>query len=298
MAFYAFDYVSRSYPLPHSQAFVEYNRARLVEFAQETARKANESPLTVVALGNSRLKYALYDDPEMSELATASLRKPVHLIRIVENWATFDSFEPLSEEILALEPDVIFMQLDLLASSRGDAAKRGFLHQYITWNLFGSGPWNPGEVDLDGQQNGRPCYGIQGQMALLSRIRLADHWLAFETNSESARKAQRFARRAAAADIRVVWVSIPVTHLMEEHRASAPASYLHAAENQTKANGNVRLIRYNGPNSVDRYCDFVHHGALGRAEISRWLVQRLREIDGTSFAEDQDNPRALPTVYR
>ena len=263
--------------VPHSEAFQEFNDPRLDAFGSGplTQVAGGPEPLRVVALGNSRLKHATFDDHRFGDFAAMLGEEQVEYLRIVNNWAVFKDFELITEQILALEPDVVVLQLELLGLERGTLGRTILTREYIIWRLAGYGPWNPRNADQDELQFHKPCTNIQTEEALSRRLERTYEWLREDTAAESARLAREFIAKASSLGIRVVLLGIPMTERMEQERPSNPQRLLEIArELEAKANG-VIYLNYPEVLPDDRYCDFVHMNEPGREEFSAWLVREL-----------------------
>ena len=72
----------------------------------------------MVALGDSRLKYATLNERRLAGLAESFGVPDLRFLRIVKNAATYADFEGLAEPILASRPDLLLIQLDLVLRER------------------------------------------------------------------------------------------------------------------------------------------------------------------------------------
>ncbi|MFQ5784355.1 MAG: hypothetical protein ACE5H8_05970 [Alphaproteobacteria bacterium] len=256
---------------PPSAAFDDFNRARIAAFA----RTPRDGVLRVVALGNSRLKHATLDDGDLARLADEVGAGRMAFLRLVNNWAVFEDFEPFADDLLALKPDVIVLQLELLGAEHGRVGRQVFLVDYLFWRLLGFGPWNPRQVDQRDLQFAKPCADDRDALRLRGRVRMTEAWIVDDGAGTSTKLARAFVARARAAGIRVVLLAVPKTERMEAVRPSARDGLVAAANNLERADDGLRLLRYPGAFADDRYCDFLHMNDRGRAEYSAWLVREL-----------------------
>lgn len=263
--------------VPHSEAFQDFNGPRLDAFGSGTPTQSasGPEPLRVVALGNSRLKHATFDDHRFGDFAAALGEERIAYLRIVNNWAVFKDFELLSERILSLEPDVVVLQLELLGLERGALGRARLTREYIIWRLAGFGPWNPRNVDQDELQFHKPCTNIQTEDALSRRLDRTYEWLHDDTAAESARLAREFIAKASSLGIGVILLGIPMTERMEQKRPSNPQNLLEIARELEAETKGVIYLNYPEVLPDDRYCDFVHMNKSGREEFSAWLVREL-----------------------
>ena len=263
--------------VPHSEAFQEFNNPRLDAFGSGTLTRiaGGPEPLRVVALGNSRLKHATFDDHGFGDFAATLGEERIEYLRIVNNWAVFKDFELITEQILALEPDVVVLQLELLGLERGALGRTLLTREYIIWRLAGFGPWNPRNADQDELQFYKPCTNIQTEDALSRRLERTYEWLRDDTAAESPRLAREFIAKASSLGTRVVLLGIPMTERMERERPSTPQHLQEIARELEAGTNGVVHLNYPEVLPDDRYCDFVHMNEPGREEFSAWLVREL-----------------------
>ncbi len=263
--------------VPHSEAFEDFNRTRLDAFGSGTITRVagGPKPLRVIALGNSRLKHATFDDQDFGDFGATLGEMRIEYLRIVNNWAVFKDFELITDQILALEPDVVVLQLELLGLERGQVGRTILTREYIIWRLAGFGPWNPRNVDQSELQFHKPCTNIQTEDALWRRLHRTYEWLRDDTAAESPKLAREFIAKAAGRGIAVVLLGIPLTARMEQERPSNPEHLLEIARQLEADAEGVTYLNYPEVLPDDRYCDFVHMNKPGREAFSAWLLDEL-----------------------
>ncbi|MGH8721601.1 MAG: hypothetical protein ACREU4_06430 [Burkholderiales bacterium] len=234
-------------------------------------------------LGNSRLKYGTLSEAELGTLAAELGYRPMRFLRLVNNWAVFEDFAALESVLLAARPDVVVMQIDLLAQERAEPARALLLREYAEWLMVGRGPWNPGDLDQAELQFGTPCAHEAGPNALEERRRRVGRWLRVEPDGAGARLAGAFVSRAAAEGIAVVLLRVPRTSTMESAMGEADENILATASRLMAAYPGIRLLAPAGPPD-QLYCDLVHLDAAGRRAFSTRLVAALPTLSRASRA--------------
>jgi hypothetical protein len=267
LAVVGFFHAAHHVGVPQSQAFLEFNRARVEDFAGTR----EEDELRVVMLGNSRLKYGTVDEAQLEELADRLGYGDMRFLRLVNNWATFADFAALADDLLAARPDVVVIQLELPAQERAERARALILREYVEWLLFGRDMWNPGNEDQRELQHGTPCASSEN---LEDRKRRVGRWLRLEPGGASAESARDFVAQAVALGAAVVVLPMPRTSTMERATEAATRELGAAASQLISRQPNVRLLV--PPAVPDQlYCDLVHMNDLGRQRFSRWLIAAL-----------------------
>lgn len=257
---------------PKSIAFRDYNLARIASF--DAAFPKGEA-FRVVTIGNSRLKFGILDDDEMTELARKMGTGRFGVLRLVNNWAVFEDFELLTDQLLAIRPDVIVLQLDLLGTERAESNTASLKREYLIWQLFGYGPWHPYFESPDAMQYDKPCAGVDPETHVKTRIPRTRRFLTIDVPGASGRLAQAFIREAARAGIPVTVMTIPSTAIMERAHPSDQRPFLEALAEARKAGGDIPLLRYPDPIPDHGFCDAVHMNEAGRTAFSRWFISKL-----------------------
>ena len=274
LAWVAYDEAPRHFEAPPSVTFTAYNQPRIEAFGLA----GPGAGLRVVSIGNSRLKYATPDDGPFARLAATAGLERASFLRIIGNWAVFEDFEPLVEDLLALEPDVIVLQVELLGVARAHRARRMILGEFAAWQLLGLGPWNPLNVNHRAVQTLKPCLETHSEDYLKDRLRLTDIWVMDDSQAAGARRARDFVRRAAAVGTQVALVTVPMSASWEALHPSDRPSLMRLAEDLGRSSDNVHVLRYPVRLSDDRYCDPIHMNPRGGAEYSDWLIGELARL--------------------
>jgi hypothetical protein len=272
---------------PPSEAFQAFNAPRV-----ETFRNADSDHYRIVMLGNSRLKYATWDEVQLEDLRAGET--PLDVIRLVNDWATFADFEPFVPALLDSAPDLVIIQVEMMSQERSMAANVRFMRLYLKWLLFGGTGelWNPGSLDQADLQFGTPCEDIEpSAAAVAARLDRTGNWLTHDPHGPSSTAARQFVDELRRRGIAVAYLSIPRTSVMEDARpgATLTADALSAEERET-------IWRY--PHSVgdEHFCDTIHLSESGRLMFSQWLTQRILDENQRQLPQDLMRNRPLTTM--
>lgn len=266
--------------LHHSdRLFVRYNRERV----EAVAAKAAEAPgvPVVVALGASRLRHATHDEAAMAGLAASRGLPGLHFLRIVHNSGEFADFEPLLEEVLALRPALVLLEIDLLFKERR-ALPFHHIHLRDLMDVAMRGRSLPGEGEQREQQYGKPCdrrdeAGWDHDPGRLDRFaRNVGREMRFDADLPAYGRVRRFVERAAAAGVRVAILHLRSRPVWEARLHGPGHDYRPDALARVAQDPAMALWRY--PAALQdgaRYCDYVHLTAEGRDAYSAWLAERM-----------------------
>lgn len=257
---------------PPSNAFFEFNAVRI-----EMINKQDPGLINVIMLGDSKLKYAVFDDNEVSEKLSFKLGKPVAATRIVNNWAVFHDFSLLIEPILKSRPDLIVIQETLLSKSRTGPAHKLLSREYLFWRYFGSGVWNPGDLNQYELQYQSSCAVLDKNETVEERKTRAFKWFRYSYQGESQKELQQFLDTAKTQGIGVVFVSLPISKTGVQGLPS-PLKF----KKKT-------VLRYPDQLPDSFFCDIVHLNKEGRTLYQNWLVDNLSQKLLMKLKNDQIN---------
>lgn len=280
-----FHYYAAVFEVPPSAAFLVHNQNRIDRFAQ----MATEFPHKprVVMLGNSTLKYATRTNEDTFELAGC---KEVLVLRIVNNWARFIDFEPLSDAILSSEPDLIVVQPEILFRSRVREIRPrpDILRDYVYWRAFGLGEWDPHGFDQHDLQTAQPDFDDQSDERFANRYQRLNEWQRMDLTGASARASRRFLQRARQQGIRVVMLYPPMTSrgrtLIDPIRDELKPVLTDYLKDPA-----VELLECPYDTADDEFSDFVHMNDRGRDRFMAWFVPNLRNKLGLPDGHDSDH---------
>lgn len=266
-----FDGVATAIRLPEAAAFVTFNEDRIDRFSTLVAQ--NPTDLKLVVLGNSTMKYG-------TDIDHGSMTFPgvdgVRVLRIVNNRAHFSDFDPLVEDILELQPDLILFQADLLGRERllKSISKPALLQDYLKWQVAGDGSWNPTRVDQTELQVDQVDYNDQSEARFERRLRSLNEWQTINLDGADAKRASGFIERSARQGIPVILHYTPVTARAAPQQERMAAQLRTSVVRLTRVPG-VSLLEYPSPMPLDCFGDFVHMNQKGRKVYMSWLVPEL-----------------------
>ena len=269
----SFDLLAKQVRLPEMQAFENHNRRRIERFAQVAATRPNAK--RIVLLGNSMTKYATNIDETTMRLGASD---EFCVLRIVNNWANFSDFASLNESILALEPDLIVIQADLLGRKRvlQRLTNEAKLQNYLGWKIVGRGDWNPEKIDQVELQIDQVDFNDQSETRFARRKKSVTEWQTIDIRSPDAEMALEFVALASRCS-RVALLVTPVTTRARSLQKAALAKLAPAIQD-AESHGAFVLQFPGGVLDDDRFSDFVHMNAVGRAEYMSFLVKQLRML--------------------
>lgn len=252
----------------HELSFRWFNQNRI----QAVAEKAQRSPgsVTVVALGPSRLRMATLDEREMADLGAGTGLDRLHFLRIVRDSAEFADFEPMLDEIVALRPAMLLLDIDLLFKQRRALVSyHGYLLRLVGTVTRGT----PYEVDQVNLQYGRSCLdAADDERRAAEEARHID----FRADSPAYARVRAFAERARAAGIRVALVHLRGAAAAEERAFGVGNDYKPDALARLEADRGVDVWRFpDRLHRADSYCDSASLAPAARAAASAWLVGRV-----------------------
>lgn len=255
------------------RSFVQFNRARIAA----TDRNAT----IVVALGASRLRHATLDEAEMAALGAERGIPALHLLRIVHNSGQFADFEPFLDDLLALRPTLVLLEIDLLFKERRTLP---FYHYYLRDTLDVVARGRPYDRDEADHQYGKPCSrrhepGWDHDPARLDRFEAnVTREMLFAADSPAYGRARRFIERAKAQGTRVAIIQLRSRSNWEARLYGPGHDYRPDALARVERDPAMTLWRF--PSSLQsdaRYCDYVHLTEEGRDAYSAWLLDRIAE---------------------
>jgi len=250
----------RSLDVPRSQAFLEYNTARVDDFQQATAAGARG----VVLMGDSRVRYGTELQADLSSRLTTELGQDVAVLRLSYDWATFEDFEPLMPMILDAEPELILLQEELRLKNRGYDASEAIKREYLWWKLLGDDLWNPGGNEQIYYQEEMTCEAVGAQDLGVRLNRLA-RWVDYDEAGDSAKKVQLFIEQLGQAEIDFRYLDVPIS---TEARLVLPGVELTQAPLGLSPN-----VTFDDLN----YCDEVHMDPVARAAYTDWFITAIAQ---------------------
>ena len=241
---------------PASTEFTRHNILRL-ESAFENNNRAQQK---VILLGDSRIRYATPDDETLSAMMSNALGSPVAAITISNNWAVFPDFKDLLGVIETLGVDLVVMQAELFERERASASSFLLGREYLIWQLFRNGPWNPGNVDHAHLQSDRDCGSLAVETIKQRKMRVGA-WVKMEKTGPNADAAKSFVN--SSSNFEIVNISIPST--------SSARSELTAFMASAQSNA----LRFPDVLADEWFCDAVHMDKNARDLYAVWLSKTI-----------------------
>jgi len=261
------------------QSFVRYNRDRIAAVAEQVAK--NPDAMVVVALGASRLRHAILDEAEMAALGAQRGIPALHTLRIVHNSGQFADFDPFLDDLLALRPKLVLLEIDLLFKERRSLP---FFHYYLrdTLDVVARG-W-PYQRDEAEHQYGKPCSrrfeaGWDHDPARLDRFEAnVTREMLFQADSPAYDHVRRFIERAEAQGTRVATIHLRSRPIWEARLHGPGHDYRPDALARVERDPAMALWRFPAFLQTEaHYCDYVHLTEEGREAYSAWLLDRIAE---------------------
>jgi len=243
---------------PPSQSYYSFNASRLAELKAAVDRGATG----IVMLGDSRLRYGTWHDDQLAAALAERLGRPVHIVRLVQDWGVFGDFSSLAPLVLAARPALVVLQDELFAKERETQGRLLLGRSYLLWQLVGRGLWNPDGRDPAIYQDEQRCE-VLAAIDAATRKEKVFLWVSFDPAGANAKAAAAFVDSLDAASVRVAVLSIPIT--------SDGSSVLPGFERPADA----RTLAAPPTIADSDFCDVVHMNEAGRNVFSRWLTDAL-----------------------
>lgn len=250
----------RALDVPPSAAFFEYNAQRVEEFHQETAAGA----LGVVLIGDSRVRYGTELQDVLSERITDELGEEVAVLRLTNDWATYQDFDPLMPLILEAEPALVLLQEELRLKNRGYDASEAIKREYLWWRLLGDGLWNPGGNEQVFYQEEMTCE-VLGVEALEDRVVRLGRWVDFDADGPAVAQVKALVQELEESNVVLRYLDVPIS---ADAQAALPGVELSPAPLGITPDVSV---------GDANYCDFVHMNETARATYTDWFVVAIAD---------------------
>jgi len=250
---------------PLRDARQEHDRVLIEEFQRK------EASTKVVIIGNSKMRYATYEEG-LLEKSAHKLGLDIAFLRLLSNNAVFSHFDHALDDVLAQRPDIVVVQAPLLIQEPtvGGSGFR-FFQQYVRWRLFGG---TIDGVDPLRIQHELICPRDVSDRNLAERRERIERRRVYDAAGANAQVATAFINNARAQGIQVVAVTVPVVGELE--------SYLESRGDGAKIREQALPLAQSSwtfsqalPN--DLFCDPIHMAPEGREIYSAWLIERVAE---------------------
>lgn len=246
----------RALDVPASTAFTEFNESRIDAFAAEV----DQGAYGIVLLGDSRFRNAVPLDDALADRLGVATGRDIAVLRVVNDWATYDDFAPLVPSMLAAEPAMVVMQEELRERQRGEQASELIQREYLWWKLFGRDSWSAGEADQAALQTDPTCAqddGVEGRLLRFQR------WLHLDADGPTAERLADFDNQLSQSGIARLFIAIPVTSAAQQGLPTvSPAPSAHR-------------IAPTEPIGDEHFCDVVHLNQTGHELFTDWFIDEI-----------------------
>ena len=268
--------VVRLLRIPAPTGFVDFNMTRVDQYLDVAHRR--EKSKNVVLFGTSRMKYATDLNLDVPQPEQASPLDQFNTLRLVKNVAVFEDFRPFLDYILASAPDVVVIEIELLAVNRTP----GFTHlsnvrEYLKWLAFGVGQWRPDNKREKSIQYDKPCSReSKEEFNALRRANKGIYQLDSDPNPKYSSLVEWFATTAATRGARVIFLDLPITLAMDTIISPARDRAITVMHDKFGRFPTVTAMRYPVRFDEERFCDSRHLNAAARAQFTNWLGERIQ----------------------
>lgn len=246
-----------------------------------------ESGISMIVLGNSRLRHALTVgfDPEIPVALPDGRRAAI--LQFGLDGAGFFNYAGMVDEILALHPDYLVVMPNVLSNRR--AAQPFFMDKAVTVSMYLNRRF--GGMDRKRQWLYERSYLLDDCYEQFAGKRMAQHLqlLAMRDHhdlsdsNDSLRQARDFLRRAHDAGIKIVMLDLePNRRLLKEagvpaHEVDYPGlGYRPAGEDLLPdLHDKIDWLTYYPVEDGSHFCDFMHFNETGRKQFTEWFLSRF-----------------------
>ena len=266
-----FGFVVDQLAIPRPQGFVTFINERLNTYLERGV--ADPNARRVVLLGSSRLKYATeLNDDELAPNQPRALDQ-FNNLRIVVNAADFEDFRPFTDRLIASRPNVVVIELEVIARQRRPRPRSSRVRDYLKWLAFDVGPWTANYSSERTMQVEKPCKPEtreEIERAICERRDL--YLLISDAPSDKPTLVEWFITAAASQGARVLLLDIPVTATIEPVFAEQRDHAMSLAVKKLGGLKTVSIVRYPNATSDSMFCDTKHLNDEARASFSNWLA--------------------------
>jgi hypothetical protein len=131
------------------------------------------------------------------------------------------------------------------------------------WRLFGSGIWDPSELDQESLQHEMSCSALRINETVEERKERAFKWFNFDGVGPSQIALTSFLAEATEKGIPVMFVSIPIT---KRGRDGLPVPI---------DDPSYQVLSPVVSFPDEQFCDVVHMNPVGRKRYAAWLSDKI-----------------------
>lgn len=265
-----------------------------LQLVEEFKGAKDDADVSMILLGNSRLRYGADFGFDPSELTTLPDGRKMAALQYANNAAEFGVYGKIADHILLARPDYIVILDMLLTNSRppGRSPAVKFAKMvYDAWMAKSRGldPEEAWRSDRVNRQSS--CYAYYTLDFMNNRIgstaKRDRHSLDPEIN-ENLADIRDFIAKAEESGIDVIILHYPVNSDILD-RYDVPYHYLnnyglgYAPEKEAilpQSYESVTWMAYPAKLDKSHYCDFLHFNKKGRAAFSEWFLDEIARMTG------------------
>ena len=246
--------------------FIVANQIRIKDFA----RRSENQPVRVIALGSSPLYRGTYWDQDMEAFAVTHGFEGLAFLRISRPRGTFPQFSPLLDAIFAAKPSVLIIQYDLFfLTASGVATFPTFLYDTI-------GRYAGVRDSIDWNKKSRDSLPPQSKKSETDFSQYTRRLRRLATLSPiPGREIENLLSRARENNVQIIVLQMPrnakVENLLAENEAYVPYN----AFRETIQHLGIRQLQLQEKIDLDYFYDFSHLNLKGREIFSRWLITEI-----------------------
>ena len=231
----------------------------------------------VVILGDSLARCAIDDEDGWSRDLSALLKRKARVVVIAQGRLSFEDLEPVSSRLVALDPDLLLVQQELLQQqSRPDAATFAKNLVAATRHFFAEAV----RGEEIAEQGNTPQSPLMRCLVPRSHIgvetvskRAADYY----RKPNLSHSAADFLRTARARGIKVAVLELERAPAVEVHVHTLVASWREQVLEPLAASGLFPVWHIEGPRDDASYIDHSHLNSTGRRLTRRRMVPMLAD---------------------
>lgn len=276
-------------------ATVEYNSQRDLQAVHDFADAKQDTDLSIFLIGTSRLRHALNQGFSPTTPVKLPDGRTVTMMTIGVDSASFSSFDHVTEDVLAADPDYLVIERHLLINdSRVGGEKMtstlwvlmaidGFIDRAIVRRVSREEEW---EISRKGHYI--DCLTDFSKPLLDKTLAYNQERDFYDLEGDEPQATRDFIRRARAQGIKVIIIFF-APHTEELEKYGYPLHYLDVAsfdhdptkeELLPEQSDEVKWWFYwPREEKASQFCDFTHYNDKGRNLSTQWFINRVMKLD-------------------
>jgi hypothetical protein len=272
--------------------FVYFSEKNLEQLSRFSEIKKG-SDISLVLLGDSRLRHALREGFEPEKKIRLESGKDVVLLQFAVNAAQYMDFHSMSSDILEAKPDFLFIGRQILSNARASEQKP-VIYSRLVYSYLENLIKRPDEISLkklwkEDRSGLEECFDeltVSMMKTRLEATRNRDHHSLNLSENRNLKLLREFLDSALKNGIKVVVYHIyPNNEILEHygvplHELDAQGLGFMPEEKELLPNNydKVRWVQYKPPTDKRYYCDFVHLNHEGRVLFKGWFENVLENL--------------------